>query len=180
MVLLKDVTNALKTFPGLYNQLPFLDAERFVRFAAHIKREIQLTQPLTAFGPPLQLPIYVHNFLCDLLGFNNLESFQCWSALKHIIWARDPNGKESELLAEEAAHFEKLGSRSLRVEERLGECTGLLSLTYADQYSSAHLLPSNLPMCAMPCTSQEALALSSYISFPTKWCNFSICIISLL
>ena len=179
MVLLKDVTNALKTFPDLYDRLPFLDAERFVWFTAHIKREIQLTQPSTAFGPPLQLPIYVHKFLCDLLGFNDLESFQCWSALKHIIWARDPNGKESELSAEEAAHFEKLGSRSLRMEERLGECTGFLLLTLCwpiQRRTSSTLRPFNV--CHAVRISRSTRAIQSY--FPTKWCNFSIHIITLL
>jgi hypothetical protein len=44
--LLKDIVDALKPFTHLYQNLPFLDAERFIRFAAHVKRKIQLTQPL--------------------------------------------------------------------------------------------------------------------------------------
>ena len=163
MVLLKDVTNALKTFPDLYNRLPFLDAERFVRFAAHIKRKIQLTQPSTAFGPLLRLLIYVHEFLCDLLGFNDLESFQCWSALKHIIWACDPNGKEFELSAEETVCFEKLGSRSLHVEERLGECIVFLLLTLCwpiQRRTSSTLRPFNV--CDAVHISRSTRAIQSY------------------
>jgi hypothetical protein len=119
--LLKDIVDALKPFTHLYRNLPFLDAERFIRFAAHIKREIQLMQPPAAAGPPLMLPTYIHEFLRDILAFSDLETFQCWTALRHIIWASDRDKKESELSVVEAALFEKFGSNSLRAEERLGE-----------------------------------------------------------
>jgi len=121
MLLLKDIVDALEPFTHVYQHLPFLDIERFVRFAAHIKREIQLTQPPAAAGPPLILPTYIHEFLRDIMAFSALQTFQCWAALRRIIWASDRDGRELQLSVAEAALFEKVGSNSLRAEERLGE-----------------------------------------------------------
>ena len=64
----KEITEALEPYPDLHDSLPFLDAERFIRFAVRVKREIQLNQPATATGPPLRLPIYIHEFLRDGTG----------------------------------------------------------------------------------------------------------------
>lgn len=120
MMRLKEIVDALKPYPDLYHNLHFDVAERFVRFAGHVKREIQLSQSLRASGPPLTLPIYILDFLRDLLTLNSLETAQCWSALKHIVWSRDPEGRESELSKEEVELFEQIGSWPHRVEEKLG------------------------------------------------------------
>lgn len=118
MVLLKEITEALEPFPDLHDCLPFLDAERFIRFAVRVKREIQLNQPATATGPPLRLPIYIHEFLRDVLAFQDLDTLQCWSAFRHIIWRPDLT---AQLSLSEAALFERIGSRRSRADEQIGE-----------------------------------------------------------
>ena len=117
---LKEIVATLKPYLDLYHNLHFDVAERFVRFAGHVKCGIQLSQSSRASGPPLTLPIYILDFLRNLLGLNSLETAHCWSALKHIIWGQDPEGKESELSTEEVELFQRIGSRPHRMEERLG------------------------------------------------------------
>ena len=116
MVLLKEITKALEPYPDLHDSLPFLDAERFIRFAVQVKREIQLNQPATATGPPLHLPIYIHEFLRDVLTFQDLDTLQCWSAFQHIIWCSELT---ADLSISEAALFER--SRSSWANEQIGE-----------------------------------------------------------
>ena len=120
MMRLKEIFDALKPYPDLYHNLHFDVAEHFVQFAGHVKRKIQLSHSSRASGPPLTLPIYILDFLRDLLALNSLETAQCWSALKHIVWSRDPEGRESELSKEEVELFERIGSRPHRVEEKIG------------------------------------------------------------
>ena len=81
MVLLKEITETLEPYPDLHDSLPFLDAERFIRFAVRVKREIQLNQPATPTGPPLRLPIYIHEFLRDGTG-RRLSIYHCATSAK--------------------------------------------------------------------------------------------------
>ena len=118
MVLLKEIIKALEPYPDLHDSLPFLDAERFIRFAVRVKREIRLNQPMTAAGPPLRLPIYIHEFLRDVLTFQDLDTFQCWSAFQHIIWR---SKLTADLSLSEAALFDRIGSRKSRANEQIGE-----------------------------------------------------------
>ena len=118
MVLLKEITTALEPYPDLHDSLPFLDAEQFIWFAVWVKGEIQLNQPATATGPPLCLPIYIHEFLRDVLTFQDLDTLQCWSAFQHIIWCSELT---ADLLILEAALFERIRSRSSQANEQIGE-----------------------------------------------------------
>ena len=118
MVLLKEITKALEPYPDLHDSLPFLDAEQFIWFTVQVKCEIQLKQPVTATGPPLHLPIYIHEFLRDVLMFQDLDTLQCWSAFWHIIWRSELT---VDLSIPEAALFERIGSRSSQANEQIGE-----------------------------------------------------------
>lgn len=71
-------------------------------------------------GLPLTLPIYILDFLQDLLALNSLETAQCWSALKHIVWSQDLEGRESELSKEEVELFKQIKSQPHCIEEKLG------------------------------------------------------------
>ena len=122
MALLKEVTDALSLFPELYTTVPFLQIDRFVRFARRLKRETQIVLPPTASPtvPPLHLPQYVHKFLRDALVFTDLETMQCWSALQHVIW-QECNEDLEELTDEEAALFQLHGTSSkTHKQEQLG------------------------------------------------------------
>jgi len=115
MVLLKQISDVLARFPQLYELVPFLQIERFVRFAQHLKYyEIQLTQPVTAdlTAPPLRLPLYAHEFLRNVLVHTDDELMQCWSALKAIIWHGNSDLDRTDDLEDgEAALFQKYGTR---------------------------------------------------------------------
>jgi hypothetical protein len=122
MALLKDITAALLPFPELYSTVPFLQIDRFVRFAKRLKREIQIVLPPTASPtvPPLRLPQYVHEFLRDALVFTDLETMQCWSSLQHVIW-QECSGEFEELTDDEAALFQLYGTSSkTHKHEQLG------------------------------------------------------------
>jgi hypothetical protein len=112
MVLLKQISDALAHFPQLYETVPFLQIERFVRFVRRLKYEIQLTQPVTTdlTAPPLRLPLYVHEFLCNVLVLTDDELMQCWSALKAIIWHGNLD-RTDDLEDGEAALFQKYATR---------------------------------------------------------------------
>ena len=73
MMRLKEIVNALKPYPDLYHNLYFDVVERFVWFAGHVKCKIQLLQSLRAFGPPLTLPVYILDFLHNLLALNSCK-----------------------------------------------------------------------------------------------------------
>lgn len=120
MALLKDIVDALLVYPELYQTVPFLEIDKFVRFAKHFKHEIQLNQGENLAGAPLRLPLYLHDFLRDLLAFNDVETLQCWSALRHVIWNED-HDMLAELSIDEAALFQRFGGQSDQAQERLGE-----------------------------------------------------------
>jgi hypothetical protein len=124
VVLLKSIVDALVQYPDLYSTIPILQIERFVRFTRQLKREIQIYLPqdiVDSDTPPFRLPQYVHEFLRDALVFTDLETMQCWGALKGIIW-NEWDGASDELTAEEAALFQLHGSKAtLPQNERIGE-----------------------------------------------------------
>jgi hypothetical protein len=124
MVLLKSIVDALYQYPELYSTVPILQIEKFVRFTRKLKCEIQIHLPrdiVDSETPPFRLPQYVHEFLRDVLIFTDLETMQCWSALKEVIW-NESLGASEELTAEEAGLFQFHGSKvTIPQNERLGK-----------------------------------------------------------
>lgn len=123
MVLLKDITDALIHYPDLYSSVPFLQIDRFVRVTRRLKHELQIIRPATADSatPPHRLPQYVHEFLRDALSWTDLETMQCWSALKAIVWS-DEHGPNEELTPDDIALFQLYGNPAhARKQEQLGE-----------------------------------------------------------
>lgn len=123
MVQFKDITDALANYPDLYSTVPYPQIDRFIRFGQRLKREIQSVLPPTADlnQPPHRLPQYVHEFFRNALAFTDLETMQCWSALKDVVWSE--NGEHAEELnADDTLLFQLHGaSPVMHKQERLGE-----------------------------------------------------------
>ncbi|KAF7979107.1 hypothetical protein HWV62_43638 [Athelia sp. TMB] len=103
MALLKDITDALSHYPDLYASVPFLQIDRFVRITRRLKRELQIIRPATADSatPPHRLPQYIHKFLQDALSWTDVETMQCWSALKAIVWSDEHGGNPAHARKQE-------------------------------------------------------------------------------
>ncbi|KDQ56438.1 hypothetical protein JAAARDRAFT_70720 [Jaapia argillacea MUCL 33604] len=85
------------------------------RQATSRSSEIRLHLSSGLDDPPYRLPQYLHEFLRDLLAFEDLQTMQCWSALRGIIWQDGP----AHLYAEEVDVFVKRGSQPLRASEKV-------------------------------------------------------------
>jgi hypothetical protein len=124
VVLLKSIVDALVQYPDLYSAILILQIEKFVRFTRQLKREIQIHLPwdtVDSDTPSFRLPQCVHDFLQNVLVFTDLETMQCWSALKEIIWS-ESLGASDELTTEEAGLFQLHGLKAtLPQNERIGE-----------------------------------------------------------
>jgi hypothetical protein len=119
-MLLKHIVDGLAPYPQLFTTIPFLKIKKFVRFARCLKCEIQITQlgiacPTEA---PLQLSLYIHESLWDVLVFRDTETIQCWAALRDVIWddTLEPEGSAEELAEHEAALFQQCGAKENKRE----------------------------------------------------------------
>ncbi|KDQ58768.1 hypothetical protein JAAARDRAFT_69191 [Jaapia argillacea MUCL 33604] len=110
-----DLAEALGGYPGLSRALTWKDVDKYIRFARRLKSEIRLHLSPGLDDPPYRLPQYLHEFLRDLLGFEDLQTMQCWSALRGIIWQDGP----AHLYAEEVDAFVKRGSQPSRASEKV-------------------------------------------------------------
>lgn len=89
---------------------------QFWRFALRLKREIDLATSSTL--APLRLPQYVHEFLRDSVGLNDIGAIELWDFLKPHIWDMDVC---PELTADEVALFLHYGKHNAPNKgERIG------------------------------------------------------------
>ncbi|KZP26722.1 hypothetical protein FIBSPDRAFT_886940 [Athelia psychrophila] len=147
MALLKDITDALIHYPDLYSSVPFLQIDRF----------------------------YVHEFLRDALSWTDLETMQCWSALKAIVWS-DEHGPNEELTPDDIALFQLYGNpANARKQEQLAaimfypptlhclNCNGRLTelRRYPVVFHSAAHGPSPALTSSLGCTRKLKMSLSS-------------------
>lgn len=123
MALLKDIVDQLHVFPDLYLSVPLQKLNDFIRYARHLKPEIQLNQPFKVFVPPLRLPQYIHEFLRDILALDDLEMLQCWMALKSVVWdTSSANMINCDFTPAEMAAFQECGMRrGDRTTEMIGK-----------------------------------------------------------
>ncbi|KAA1469595.1 hypothetical protein DENSPDRAFT_835230, partial [Dentipellis sp. KUC8613] len=114
MASLCEDVSALARCPDIYASLTTEDLGRFVRYARYIKCEVMLNMNGHVGEPPIALPLYVFEFLRDVLGFDDAITSHCWSVLKDHVWASDGL---PELSGAEAARFHAVGHKGERSSE---------------------------------------------------------------
>ncbi|KAI0037404.1 hypothetical protein FA95DRAFT_1452946, partial [Auriscalpium vulgare] len=102
---LSSLHERISAYPDLSSRLTFTDLDRFVRVCRHFKAEIQLNMKADRSCPPSRLPLYLHNFIRNVLGFDDMTMFQCWVALRDLVWLDGP----SNLLHDEIASVHRHG-----------------------------------------------------------------------
>jgi hypothetical protein len=118
---LANLLSSLAPYNGLLESCSVEQLDLFVRLTSHLQQELDLHIPLRSLEPPHRLPQYIHIFLVEMLQLDGAIILQLWDALKAFVWSqrnRQGNGRLSE---EEMDQFDRVGSKILRKEEKLGE-----------------------------------------------------------
>jgi hypothetical protein len=67
--------------------ISFYDMVLFVDLAHHLAERIRWNQRGDVTGPPIDLPISVHNFRHDALEAQDHLVKSLWSSLRQLVWA---------------------------------------------------------------------------------------------
>ncbi|TFY56483.1 hypothetical protein EVG20_g8909 [Dentipellis fragilis] len=114
MASLREDVTALARCPDIYASLTLDDLACFIHYAQRVKCEITLNMNGHIDEPPIALPLYIFEFLCNVQGFDGMIMSHCWSVLKGHIW--DSDGLP-DVLGDEATRFHAIGCRGDRSSE---------------------------------------------------------------
>ena len=127
----------LQQDPTLLDIISFYDMVLFVNLACHLRERIRWNQSDDVTGPPINLPISVHNFLCDALEAEDHLVRSLWSSLRQLVWA-DTFGYNS--------HFPYERSPSLMpLFLKYGPAHGIGTSFYYMSLSSSYILGYSIP-----------------------------------
>lgn len=140
MVSLSTIFSALRNYDGLLEACSHRQLDLFIRLARHIRPEIEFHSPVHSKDPPYSLPRYLIIFLSSVLGLDTSVLNQLWHALKGFIWAYNDGSGDFEAAQLSPSEIEAInysGAQSLRMQEKLGRLSQLISLIYFLNLSEA-------------------------------------------
>jgi len=118
---LVSLLSSLAPYNGLLESCSVEQLDLFLCLTSHLRQELDLHIPLRSLEPPHRLPQYIHVFLVEMLQLDGAIILQLWDALKALVWSQR-NGQGNGCLSEEEMdRFDRVGIKTLRKEEKLGE-----------------------------------------------------------
>ena len=141
MAELLQLLDLLRSNADALNTITLANLFHFVTYAAHLKDDILLPQPVvySPLAAPELLPRSVLHFLSSACGFSLETTEHCWSILKDIVW-------HSNDFAPEGTNFEACAWVFLAHGHTFGLCTNSLHCIGPIQLTMVvHSTTLNLP-----------------------------------
>jgi hypothetical protein len=85
----RSLFDILTKYPALAQTVPFDHFIMCLNLLRHLKERVSWSQHHAEMDPPENLPLNIHNFVCDAISQDDNTVKLLWQALKWIAW-HDP------------------------------------------------------------------------------------------